>query len=552
MTGHAAAPTAPAGAGTVGCEDGNQSFARMAARRSRIAPRTVLAIASLGAAVAFIDATIVNIAFPDIERSFRGSSISTLSWVLNAYNIVFAAFLLAAGKLADLVGRRLIFTTGLWIFTGASLLCALAPSPEALIAFRVLQALGAACVVPSSLALVLNAFPPERRSHGVALLSAVGAGAAGIGPSLGGLLVAAYDWRLVFLVNIPIGLVAILLARRRLIESRTPGRRRIPDFIGALTFALAIAALVLGVVQGQQWGWSSPKIVASFALAVILGAVFVRRCSHHRSPIIDLQLLALRTFSAANAMTVLGAAGFYGYTLTNVLFLTLVWHYTVLQAGLALTPGPIVAMIVAGPASKLVLRIGHRPVLVAGGLIWGAGVMWFVARMSLEPDFLDHWLPGIVLLGIGAGTLFPNLSGAAVASAPGESFGTATGLNAVARQVGAAIGVALVVAILGTPSPLRVLDAFDSAWTFAACCLFAAGLGCVLVGRLQTDRSPALADAARAVLRAPAVEQPAPPAPPRARRAIVARGRAGRAATTDHGGVPRRRAAVRRSGARAA
>jgi NTE family protein len=217
----------------------------------------VLAIASLGAAVAFVDATIVNIAFPDIERSFPGTSIASLSWVLNAYNIVFAAFLVAAARIADLVGRRRMFILGLQVFTLASLLCALAPSPGALIAFRMVQALGAACLVPAALALVLNAFPPERRSHGVALLSAVGAAAAGLGPSLGGILVTLDNWRLVFLVNIPIGLTAMLLARRRLVESRTPGRRRLPDLPGALLFGLAIAVLVLGVVKGQQWGWDS-------------------------------------------------------------------------------------------------------------------------------------------------------------------------------------------------------------------------------------------------------------------------------------------------------
>ncbi len=492
--------------------------------RNAPSPRTVLAVASLGAAVAFIDATIVNIAFPDIERSFRGSSISTLSWVLNAYNIVFAAFLVAAGRIADLVGRRRVFVFGLELFTFASALCAIAPSPGTLIAFRMVQALGAACLVPSSLALVLSAFPPERRSHGVALLSAVGAGAAGIGPSLGGLLVAAYDWRLVFLVNIPIGVAAVWLARHRLVESRTPGRRRMPDILGAFTFAIAMGALVLGVVQGQRWGWGSARIVVTFAFAVILLAIFLKRCSRHRSPIIDLSLLRIRTFAAANAMTVVGAAGFYGYTLTNVLFLTLVWRYSVLGAGLALTPGPLIAMAVAGPSSRLVQRVGPRPVLVAGGLIWGSAVLWLVERMGLQVDFFGRWLPGVVLLGIGAGTLFPNLSGTAVASAPGESFATATGLNSVARQLGAAIGVAVVVAILGNPSPLDVVSAFHHAWEFGSACLFAAGLGCLFVGRLDLERAPALGDAARAVLRVPAAARPAPVPVVRARRTIAAPG----------------------------
>jgi len=173
----------------------------------------VLAVAALGGAVAYIDATIVNIAFPDIARSFPGTSILTLSWVLNAYNIVFAAFLMAAAGIADRFGRRRVFVFGLQLFTAGSLLCAIAPSAGALIAFRVVQALGAAFLVPSGLALVLHAFPPAHRRHGVALLSAVGAAAAGFGPSLGGVLVTAANWRLVFLVNVPIGVAAALLAR---------------------------------------------------------------------------------------------------------------------------------------------------------------------------------------------------------------------------------------------------------------------------------------------------------------------------------------------------
>jgi EmrB/QacA subfamily drug resistance transporter len=479
----------------------------------------VLAIASLGAAVAFVDVTIVNIAFPDIAQSFSGTSISTLSWVLSAYNIVFAAFLVAAGKIADLLGRRRLFVFGLEVFTFASLLCALAPSVGLLIVFRVIQALGAACLVPASLALVLHALPAEERSHGTALLAAVAAAAAGLGPSLGGLLVAIDDWRLVFLVNLPIGVAAIVLARRYLVESRTPGRRRMPDLPGAVLFALATAALVLAIVQGQTWGWGSPAIIASFVAAVTLGAMFVWRCTWHRSPIIELSLLRVRTFSAANVMTVLAAAGYYGYTLTNVLFLTGVWRYSVLQAGLALTPGPFVAAAVAGPSSRLVQRIGHRPVLVAGGLIWGAAVLWFVKRVGLTPDFLGEWLPGIVLLGIGAGTLLPNLSGAAVASAPGQSYATSTGLNSVARQVGAALGIALVVAILGTPSIFDVANAFRHAWTFGSVCLFAAGLGCLLIGRLQSE-PPALMDAARGVLSVGAPLAPTAAVRPRARRAI--------------------------------
>ncbi len=493
------------------------------ARRRAPAPLTVLAVSSLGVFMAFVDATIVNIAFPDIGRSFPASGISTLSWVLNAYNIVFAAFLVAAGRLADLLGRRRVFLLGVAIFTVASGLCAVAPSVNALIGFRVLQALGAALVVPSSLGLVLQAFPAERRAHAVALLSAVGALAAGIGPSLGGFLVSADSWRLVFLVNLPVGAVAYALSRRKLVESREPGRRRLPDLPGALLFALGIAALVLAVVQGEEWGWTSAAILGCFAAAVLLLGLFVRRCSWHRSPIVDLTLFRSRTFSVANSATILAAAGFYGYTLVNVLFLTGVWRYSILDAGLAITPGPLVAATVAGPTSRLAGRIGHRPVLVAGGLIWGAAVYWFVSRVGLVPDFLGEWLPGMLMLGLGAGTLFPNLSGAAVASAPGEAFGTATGLNSVARQVGAALGVAAVVAIIGMPGPAEAAEVFDSAWTFAAVCLALAGVACLAVGRLRDGeddvaQSPSLGDSARLLIAGREDGAPAePPAPSPAR-----------------------------------
>jgi EmrB/QacA subfamily drug resistance transporter len=479
----------------------------------------VLAIASLGAAMAFVDATIVNIAFPDIARSYPDASIASLSWILNAYNIVFAAFLIAAGRLADLVGRRRVFIAGLELFTIASALCAIAWSPGTLTAFRVLQALGAALLVPSSLALVLDAFPAERRSHGVALLSAVAAAAAGLGPSLGGLLVAAGDWRLVFLVNLPIGVAAIVLTRRHLVESRAPGRRRVPDLAGAVVLALAIAALVLGVVKGEGWGWLGGRTLAAFAVAAALGAVFVRRCATHRAPIVDLSQLRERTFGVTNAMTIVTGAGFYGYTLVNVLFLTAVWQYSVLEAGLALTPGPFVAAAVAGPTSHLVTRFGPRPVLVAGALLWCGAVVWLVARVGVAPDFVGEWLPAIVLLGLGAGTLLPNLTAAAVASAPGTEYATATGLNSVARQLGAALGVALVVAILGTPSAAEAAAAFDRAWMFGAACFFVAGLGCLLVRRPSGPEPPSLGAAARAVLQE-RLSEPAPAPPPAARRAM--------------------------------
>jgi NTE family protein len=249
--------------------------------RSLPSSRAVLGISSLGFFLAFLDATIVNIAFPDIAESFPETDIAGLSWILNAYNVVFAAFLLPFGRIADVFGRRRIFLVGLALFTGGSLLCALAWSVESLVAFRVVQALGAAAMVPAGLALVLHGFEAEQRSHAVALISAIGALAAGLGPAIGGLLIAVADWRLVFVVNLPLGTAAYVLASRHLVESREAGRRRLPDMLGASLFAVSTAALVVGIVNGAEWGWTSAGVLACLAGAAVGLVLFAIRCSMH-------------------------------------------------------------------------------------------------------------------------------------------------------------------------------------------------------------------------------------------------------------------------------
>lgn len=442
-------------------------------------PRAVLAVAVLGTFMAFVDATIVNIAVPDIHRDFAGSQLSSVSWVLNAYNIVFAAFLVGGGQLADLLGRRKVFSFALIAFTLGSTLCAVAPTLGLLVAARLLQAAGSAMLVPSSLAIVLEAHAERERMHAVALWSAVAALAAGIGPPLGGLLITASSWRLVFLVNIPVGAVALVLAQRVLVESRAPGRRRVPDLLGGAVLALAIAALVLAVVKGQEWGWGGGRVIGAFAAAVVLGAYFLFRSSRERTPVLDLSLLRIRSFALSNSVTVVMSGGFYAYTLCNVLFLTSVWRYSILTAGLALTPGPLTAMAIAGPASRVVERFGHRAVAVPGALVWAAGMAYFATTLGVHPDFLGRWLPGMLILGLGAGLTFPTLSGAAVGSVPGPRFAVATSLNSVSRQLGAALGVAVLIAIIGTPTPLQALHAFEHGWLFACGCFLAGAIACL-------------------------------------------------------------------------
>jgi EmrB/QacA subfamily drug resistance transporter len=456
--------------------------ARAIVSRRVVTPRSVLAVASLGAVLAFVDATIVNVAFPDIRESFPDATLAGISWVLNAYNIVFAAFIVAAGRMADLLGRKRLFEFGIVLFTVASGLCALAPSVGSLVAARMVQAIGAALTVPTSLAIVLEAFPGPRRTHGVALWSATAAIAAGLGPSLGGVLVELGGWRLAFLVNLPIGAFALWASQRTLTESRAPGRRTIPDLPGALLLALATGALTLGIVKGNDWGWSDPATLLCFASGAALGVAFVDRCRWHDSPMIDLALLRIRSLAAANALTVIGAAGYFSYVLCNVLFLTTVWRYSVLQAGLAITPGPFVAAAVARPSERLAHRFGPGRAMFVGALIWAAGVTYLVTGIGTTPDFLGQWLPAMAVLGVGAGITFPLAGSTAVAEVTGGRFATATGLNSVARQLGAVLGVALLVAIVGTPTPAEVADAFDRGWTFAAACFLAAAVVALAVG----------------------------------------------------------------------
>ncbi|MEJ3655134.1 MDR family MFS transporter/patatin-like phospholipase family protein [Actinomycetes bacterium KLBMP 9759] len=451
---------------------------------------TVLAVSSIGGFMAFVDATIVNVAFPDVQATFSAATTADVSWILNAYNIVFAALLVAAGRFADLLGRRRVYTSALMVFTVASVLCAIAPDLGWLVGFRVAQAVGAAFLVPSSLALVLQAYTKAERPKAAAAVAAVSALAAGIGPALGGLLVSVGSWRLVFLVNVPIGVAGYVLARRLLVEGRQPGRRRLPDVPGAAVFAVAVAGLVLAMLKGEEWGWGSPATVGTLVLAVGCAGLLVRRCQRHRSPVVDPTLLRRRSYAVTLVAAVVAAAGFFGYTLLNVLYLTEVWGYTVAQAGFAITPGPLVAIVTAVAAGRAVERVGMRPVLVAGGLFWAAAVVYFVVRIGPVPTvqtLIADWLPGMVLLGVGAGTLFPSLSAAAVAAVDGERFATTTGLNNVARQVGAALGVAAVVAVVGAVDrrdPAAVLAAFDRGWSLCAVCLAVGGLLCIGVGRL--------------------------------------------------------------------
>jgi EmrB/QacA subfamily drug resistance transporter len=427
----------------------------------------VLIVTSVAVFMGFLDVTIVNVAFPDIERDFSEASRADLSWVLNAYNIVFAALLVPAGRVADLVGRRRMFLIGVTAFVATSLLCGIAPTQEWLVGARVLQAAAGAVLVPTSLALVLPEFPAEKRATAVALWSATGAVAAALGPSLGGMLVDWAGWRWVFFLNVPIGLAALVPARRLLREARDPAGV-VPDLLGTVLMVAGVGALALGIVKGQEWGWDSARVLGSLgAAAVLLPAVLLRSASH-RGPVIELSLFRARSFAVANAGMFAFSTAFYALLLCNVLFLTQVWGYSILTAGFAVTPGPLTAALFAPAGGRVSDRFGQRVVAVPGGLLFAAGCALFALGLDATPDYASEFLVPTLLTGAGVGLSFAAWGSAAVAQLPAARFATGSAVLSCVRQIGAVLGIAALVALLDAAPASDPVSGFLDAYTLMA------------------------------------------------------------------------------------
>ena len=412
----------------------------------RASPWTVFGLAAIAVFLVSLDATIVLAAYPALRAAFPEATPATLSWALNAYTIVYAALLVPAGRVADTHGRRRVFLGGLAIFGLASALCGLAADPAWLIGFRVLQAAGAAALTPASLALILAAFPPEKRAVAVGLWGAVGALAAAFGPGVGGWLVQLAGWQAVFLVNLPIVALAAWRSAARLAESRSPEQATPPDLIGIALLIAGVGAVVLGLVQAGHWSAAAAAGTSLAGLAVLV--LFVLRSRGRDGAALDLSLFREPSYAWVNAATLVFGAAFSMMFLGFFLFLTGPWGFGLGQAGLLVTPGPLAVVPVAVLAGRLAGRIGHRPLLVAGGLVYAASGAWFLARLGATPAIGD-WLIGLMLGGVGVGLVLPALSGAAVARLSPRHFGAGNAANAAIRQVGGALGAAGAVLLAG-------------------------------------------------------------------------------------------------------
>ena len=426
--------------------------------------RRTLTIASLATLATFLDTTILYVAFPDITETFSGTSPSGLSWVLNAYTIGFAALLIPAGKLADRIGHRRVFLAGSTAFTAASMACGLAPTAEVLVGFRILQAAGAAALIPASLALVMHAFPRERLPHAVAVWGAAGAVAGALGPTLGAAIVEALGWRWAFFINLPIGVYTVLAGARHLHES-SDAETRVPSLGGVVLVAGAAALLSYGVVGSADVGWLGGRTVGLLAAGSVTLAVFVAHQRRTAAPALDLDLFRIPNFTWGNlAMLVFGTA-FSALFFGSILFLTEVWGWSILQAGFGVAPGPAIVALVAPRTGHLAGRIGQRPILITGGILYACSGLYRLAMLGPEVDYLRDYLPSMVLSGLGVAFCFPQLSSVVAQALPPNRMGIGGAALQAVRQLGGTFGVALTIAFLGASAGLAdALVAFDRIW----------------------------------------------------------------------------------------
>jgi EmrB/QacA subfamily drug resistance transporter len=467
-------------------------------RRADASPTLVLVIVCAGVVLASLDLFIVNVALPDIARDLHTRDLSSLSWVLNAYAIVYAAMLVLLGRLSESHRRENGFLIGVALFTVASAACGAADDLTMLVVFRIIQAIGAALLTPTSLSLVLATTAPERRHGAVRAWTAIGGLAAALGPVVGGLLVAA-SWRWVFLVNVPIGIAAIVIGWRRLPEVAGHPVPR-PDALGTVLVTGGVALLTLGLVKGNDWGWGSPATVASLVAAVLALALFAVHCARHHNPLIDGALFKVRSFSGSSVVAILFSIAFGAMLLSIVLWDQNVWGWSALRTGLAVAPGPLMvplfSFVVAG---RLIARFGPGPVIGAGATVFAAGAAWWALAAGLTPDYVGDMLGGMLLTGIGVGLTLPTFMATGASSLPAHAFATGSAVVNMLRQVGLAVGVAVLVAVLGTPdSPAGSLAAYRHGWEVIAGVSLVAALSGVVLLRSPRRVSAEAAPTARA------------------------------------------------------
>jgi len=414
-------------------------------------PWAVLLVVSLGFFMTLLDLTIVNIAIPDMIAQLH-ASLDDILWVLNAYALVLAVLVITAGRLGDLIGPRPMFTAGIAVFTAASAACGFAPSPGWLIGFRAVQGLGAAMLMPQTLTIITNTFPPARRGAAFGVWGAVAGVATIAGPTLGGLLVTAFDWRWIFFVNLPVGVIVLVLTPI-IIPNVVPGRRHQLDIPGVLLASAALLAICYGLVEGQKYNWGtitgfiSIPLILGIGVLLLVAFLLVQRMTQGKEPLVPFALFRDRNYAVTNWVSGVLAIGMMGIFLPLTIYLQSVLGFSALKAGLAMAPASLVSLFVAPVAGRMTDKIGGKYILMSGLILFAVGIGWI--GLIAKPD--SNWpvfVAPLLVAGLGMGCIFAPLVTTAMRNIKPQLAGAASGVLNTIRQVGLVIGTASVGALL--------------------------------------------------------------------------------------------------------
>jgi MFS family permease len=447
--------------------------------------RTSLAWISsaLSALVVSINLTVMSVAFDSLRRDFPGTELSVMGWVLSVYTIVFGALLVPAGRLADHLGRRTIFLWGLGIMSVSSTLAGLAPSVWIIIVGRVGQGAAAACLVPSTLGLLLEAVPVAQRVTVTAFYSVLASVGGVAGPTVGALLIRQSSWRAAFFIAPVLAVLSWITGIRSLPEAKPVKAGPLPDLLGALLVVMSLSAFSLGVLQARDWGWADARTIGALVFSAATAVWFWRRSSVHPVPVLPMKLTRIRSFTVANIASLLYGGATGALLFGTVLFLREVWDYDIVDAGLGLLPLAGSSLVTSWFAGRLGNRYGERAIAVPGSLIVATGLAWFAWRVGAQPEFVQEWLPGGTLIGLGMGLSYPMIGSACVRGVEAADLSVASAANRMTLQVGNAIGIALVIAILGDATGHAMLDQMRIAWAVTAAMVVTVAITMALLDR---------------------------------------------------------------------
>jgi len=431
-------------------------------RRRQVA----LVIAATAMFLAAFVGTATNIAIPVLEEEFPDVGLTHIAWVISAFAVTQVTFMLLGGRLADRIGRRRVFVIGLAVFAIGAALSAVAPSIDLVIAARVVQALGVALVIPSSLAAVLPLYPKHQHGAVVSLWSSMGVLGAAAAPTVAAGLLEVSSWRVVFAIVVPIAIVGMVLASKFMADDSVTDRPPPLDLLGTVTGTLAVGGATFVIVQGRAWGWFDIRIVTVFVVAMIGGIVFVRSSRRHDEPLLDFDLITIPSFRVITAASALLSTSTAATWFLYPLFLNDVWDYSNLEIGLAMTPGPLTLVICAPVAGFLVDRYGYRELLIFGGTMATLGTAWMAWRLRPDEIYIRAFLPGTMSIGIGMAFMLGPANAAALRDVPSEQLGAANAAFNTARSAFSAFGfgIAITTAVIGNAVIGERIEEFRLGW----------------------------------------------------------------------------------------